>query len=55
MYESIISKKLRLGAKFLKAVLYSRRNVVGIGLICLEIAIVILVGKLYIRNLIANT
>ena len=46
-----ISKKLRLGATFLQAVLYIRINVVGIRLMRPEIVIVMLASKLFIRNM----
>ena len=55
IYEFIIATKLRLGSIFLRAVLYLRRNAVGIRLIWLEIVIVILTNKLFIKNIRATT
>jgi len=53
-HEVVIAKKLNLGNTFSRAILYSRRNVVGIGLIKVETVIVMLVCKLCIGNLRAN-
>jgi len=47
----VISKKLNLGAKFLRVILHTRRNAIGIDLIKLETIIVILVCELYIGDL----
>ena len=55
MHEPIIIKKIRISLTFPRAVLYSKKNVVELGLIKPSIAIVILAYKLYIRNLRANT
>ena len=50
MYKSIVTKKLGVGVIFPRAVIYSKRNAIGFGLIKPEIVIVILVMKLYIGN-----
>ena len=55
LYEKIIVKKLRLEETFLRYVLYTRQNVVEIGLIKPETAIAMLKVKLYIRNIRSNT
>lgn len=51
MYKVIIAKKLRLGSTFLRAILYSRQNVMGLGLIKPIIVIVMLASKQFIRNI----
>ena len=50
-YEIVIAQKMKLGMTFLRAVLYSRRKVIGIGLIRPKMAIAIQACKLYIGNL----
>ena len=55
MYESVIAKKLRLRANFLKTVLHTRQNAVGIELVHLETVITILASKFHIGNLRADT
>ena len=55
MHKLIIVKKIRIGLIFPRAVLYSRKNIVGLGLIKLSTAIVILAYKLCIGNLRENT
>ena len=51
MHEVIIVKKLRLKAIFYRAVLYIRRNAVGIRLIWPETVIVMIVSKLFMENI----
>ena len=47
-YEITILNKLRLSKKFLRRILYVRRNMIGIGLIYPKTAINTLATKLYI-------
>ena len=51
MHEIVIVKKLNLGVNFLRVVLYSRQNAMGIRLIHPKPAISILACKLYIDNI----
>ena len=46
---------MQLGTKFNRAVLYMKQNAIGIGLIKLSTVVVMLIGKLYIRNIRAQT
>ena len=55
MYEKIIIKKLEVGENFLQAVLYSRRNIVGYGLVKPETVLAMLSMKLHVGNMRANT
>ena len=48
IYEITIFNKLRLSKKFLRQILYARRDMIGIGLICPKTVINILATKLYI-------
>ena len=50
IYEEAICTKLGFGSKFPRAVLYSNRNSIGIGLITPETVIAMLATKLYIGN-----
>ena len=50
IHEEMISIKLRLGQKFPRHVLYTRRNAIGIGLIKPNTTITMLTIKLFIRN-----
>ena len=54
-YENAIAQKMNLGATFLRAMLYFRRNTLGIGLIKQETIIAMLACKLCIRNVRAET
>ena len=55
MYEKIIIKKLGVGENFPQVVLYSKRNTVGYGLVKLETVLAMLLMKLHIGNMRANT
>ena len=55
IYEKIIIKKLGVGENFPRAVLYSRRNTVGYGLVKPETVLAMLSIKLHAGNIRANT
>ena len=55
MYESVITKKIEVGENFPQVVIYLRRNAVDFRLIKLETVLVILLMKLCVGNMRANT
>ena len=50
IYEEVICTKLELRSKFPRAILYSNKSSIGIGLIAPETSIAMLASKLYIGN-----
>ena len=46
----MIAKKIKLGTKFIRAILCTRQNAIEIELIKLSIVVVMLAGKLCIRS-----
>ena len=50
LYETLIARKLRLGAKFLRRILYTRRNTIEIRLVQPKTMIVMSILKQYIGN-----
>ena len=50
IYEQLLLIKLKLGIKFLKAVMHSRNIVLGIQIIKLQIAVAIIAMRMYIIN-----
>ena len=55
LHEKTKAKKLRLGSKFLRAALCSRKNEVGIGLIKPKTEVATQVCKLHVGNVRGNT
>jgi len=49
-YEGTITQKIRLGTKFPRAILYLRRNAIGLGLIRPKTSIAMQACKLYLGN-----
>ena len=48
IYKEVIAKKIGLGKKFPRKILYARKTVLGVGLISLSMAVKIQALKLYI-------